>query len=354
MEAGRIGWGVLGAAGVARRRFLPALQEARNGYLVAVGSRSVDRAATVVQAVGQGRAAGSYEEVLEDPAVDAVYIPLPNSLHEPWTRNALAAGKHVLCEKPLALRAAAVEELAHAADAAGRVVMEGFMYRLHPQYEPAVWQPLVEQIGPLRSAHVRMSYPFHRPGDIRENATLGGGALWDIGCYCLDILTWQLGEPLEVHAMGDLRDGLDWTTAAQLRFASGVLASAWWSFAGPLSQRLSLVGERGTLDLDSPFRAYGPAGAWLDSGGGMRRVELPTDNCFRREIEHFGDVVDGLASPAVPLSDSARWLRVAEAVDQQVRGMMPAASRLGGTRDGVEGSRAPADLRERVGQPRDR
>jgi xylose dehydrogenase (NAD/NADP) len=352
MDAGRIGWGVLGAAGVARRRFLPALQEARNGYLVAVGSRSVDRAAVVVQAVGQGRAAGSYEEVLNDPAVDAVYIPLPNSLHEPWTRKALAAGKHVLCEKPLALRAAAVKELAHAADAAGRVVMEGFMYRLHPQYEPVVWQPLVEQIGPLRLAHVRMSYPFDRQGDIRENATLGGGALWDIGCYCLDLLTWQLGEPVEVHAMGDLRDGLDWTTAAELRFASGVLATAWWSFAGPLSQRLSLVGERGTLDLDTPFRAYGPAGAWLDTGGGGLRVELPTDNCFRREIEHFGDVVEGTGSPVVPLTDSARWLRVAEAVDQQVRGMMP-ASRLGGTRDGVEGSRAPAALRERVGQPRD-
>jgi D-xylose 1-dehydrogenase (NADP+, D-xylono-1,5-lactone-forming) len=354
MDAGRIGWGVLGAAGVARRRFLPALQEASNGYLVAVGSRSLDRAAAAVQAVGQGRAAGSYEEVLEDPAVEAVYIPLPNSLHEPWTRKALAAGKHVLCEKPLALRAAAVEELAHAADGAGRVVMEGFMYRLHPQYEPAVWQPLVEQIGRLRSAHVRMSFPFDRPGDIRGNATLGGGALWDIGCYCLDLLTWRLGEPLEVQAIGERRDGLDWTAEAQLRFASGVLTSAWWSFTGPLSQRLSLVGERGTLDLDSPFRAYGPAGAWLDTGGGMRWMELPTDKCFRREIEHFGDVILGSASPTVPLIDSARWLRVAEAVDQQVGGMVPAASNLGGTRDGVEGSRAPAALRERVGQPRDR
>jgi D-xylose 1-dehydrogenase (NADP+, D-xylono-1,5-lactone-forming) len=260
----------------------------------------------------------------------------------------------VLCEKPLALRAAAVGELAHAATVAGRAVMEGFMYRLHPQYEPAVWQPLVAQIAPLRSAHARMSYPFDRPGDIRENATLGGGALWDIGCYCLDLLTWQLGEPLEVQAMRDLRHGVDWTTAAQLRFASGVLASAWWSFAGPLSQRLSLVGERGTLDLDSPFRADGPAGAWLDTGSGVRWIELPTDNCFRREIEHFGDVILGSASPAVPLADSARWLRVAEAVDQQVRDIVPAASRLGGTRDGMEGSRAPADLRERLGQPRDR
>jgi D-xylose 1-dehydrogenase (NADP+, D-xylono-1,5-lactone-forming) len=354
MDAGRIGWGVLSSARVTRRRFLPALQEAGNGYLLVVGSRSLNRAAAVVQAVGQGKAAGSYEEVLEDTAVDAVYIALPNSLHELWTRKALAAGKHVLCEKPLALRAAAVEELADASVAARRVVMEGLMYRLHPQYEPAVWQPLVEQIGPLRSADVRMSYPFDRQGDIRENAALGGGALWDIGCYCLDILAWQLGEPVEVRAMGDLQDGLDWTTSAQLRFASGVLATAWWSFAGPLSQRLSLVGRLGTLELDSPFRAYGPAGAWLDTGGGARWIELATDNCFRREIEHLGDVILGSAAPAVPLADSARWLQVAEAVDQQVRGMVPATINLRGTRDAVESSRAPADLRERVGQPRDR
>jgi D-xylose 1-dehydrogenase (NADP+, D-xylono-1,5-lactone-forming) len=315
MDGGRIGWGVLGAASIARRRFLPALDETRNGYLVALGSRSLDRAA----AVGRGRAVGSYEEVLEDPAVDAVYIPLPNSLHAPWIRKALAAGKHVLCEKPLVLRGAEVDELADAAAAAGRVVMEGFMYRLHPQYEPAIWQPLVERIGPLRSAHVRRSFPFDRPGDYRENATLGGGALWDIGCYCLDLLTRQFGAPLEVHAMGERRGRVDWTTAAQLRFASGVLASAWWSFAGPLSQRLSLVGELGTLDLDAPFRSEGPAGAWLDTGDGMRRIELPPDDCFRREIEHFGDVILGSASPAVPLSDSARWIRVAEVVDRQVR-----------------------------------
>jgi D-xylose 1-dehydrogenase (NADP+, D-xylono-1,5-lactone-forming) len=316
---GRIGWGVLGAAGVARRRFLPALTSSSNGRLVVVGSRSLDRAAAAVAAVGQGRAAASYEAVLEHPDVDAVYVPLPNALHREWVLESLAAGKHVLCEKPLVLSSAEAEELAETAAAAKRVVMEGFMYRFHPQYEPAVWQPLLAEVGPLRFAHVRYSFPFNRPGDIREDTALGFGALWDLGCYCLDLLTWQLGQVVDVQAMGDLRQGLIWAAGAQLRFASGLLGTAWWSFAGPLAQRLTLVGELGTLDLDSPFRAAGPATGRLEVNGQVRTLSLPTDDCFRREIEHFGWVISGATSAAVPLSDSARWISIAETVAQRIR-----------------------------------
>jgi D-xylose 1-dehydrogenase (NADP+, D-xylono-1,5-lactone-forming) len=324
-EEGRIGWGVLGAAGVARRRFLPALTTSSNGRLVVVGSRNLERAAAVVETVGQGRAAASYEAVLEHPDVDAVYVPLPNALHREWVLNSLAAGKHVLCEKPLVLTSAEAEELADAAAAAKRLVMEGFMYRFHPQYEPAVWRPLLAEIGTLRFAHVRYSFQFNRPGDIREDAALGGGALWDLGCYCLDLLTWQLGQVVDVQAKGDLRGGLIWTAAAQLRFGSGLLGTAWWSFAGPLAQRLTLVGERGTLDLDSPFRSAGPASGRLEVNGYVRTLSLPTDDCFRREIEHFGQVISGVATSAVPLSDPARWISVAETVAQQIQATADAA-----------------------------
>jgi D-xylose 1-dehydrogenase (NADP+, D-xylono-1,5-lactone-forming) len=315
----QVGWGVLGAAGVARRRFLPALRAAANARLVVAASRQRERAEALVAAVGQGRAVASYDEVLEEPSVEAVYLPLPNVLHHQWARRSLEAGKHVLCEKPLALSVADVEDLSQAARSAGRLVMEGFMYRLHPQYEPAQWRPLLERIGKLRTTHVRLSFPFNRPGDIRENPTLGGGALWDIGCYCLDLLCWQLGSPGEVHAMGEMRNGCNWTTAVQLRLDSGLLASCWWSFAGPLGQRLTLVGEHGTIELDSPFRATGPAAGRLEVDGHVEVLNLPTDDCFRREIEHFGAVIRGLAKPAVTLGDSARWLAVAEAVDAQVR-----------------------------------
>ena len=214
---GRIGWGVLGAAGVARRRFLPALRAATNAQLVILGSRSLEHAAAAVEAVGQGRPVSSYEAVLEDPEVEAVYLPLPNALHREWALKALDAGKHVLCEKPLVLSSSAVDELAQAAVSADRVVMEAFMYRLHPQYERSTWEPLLRDIGAIRLAQARFSFPFDRPGDIRENAELGGGALWDIGSYCLDVLTWQLGDVVEVQALGDLRGGTIWTAAIELR-----------------------------------------------------------------------------------------------------------------------------------------
>ena len=119
--------------------------------------------------------------------------------------------------------------------------------------------------------------------------------------------------------MGEMRNGCNWTTAVQLRLDSGLLASCWWSFAGPLGQRLTLVGEHGTIELDSPFRATGPAAGRLEVDGHVEVLNLPTDDCFRREIEHFGAVIRGLAKPAVTLGDSTRWLAVAEAVDAQVR-----------------------------------
>ncbi len=137
-DQGRLGWGVLGTADIARRRFLPALRQSDCGYLAVLGSRSLDRAAAVVAKHGSGRAVGSYEAVLADPAVEMVYVPLPGPLHHQWVLKALAAGKHVLCEKALVRSVAEVREIDAAARAAGRVVMEGFMYRFHPQWDPGV------------------------------------------------------------------------------------------------------------------------------------------------------------------------------------------------------------------------
>jgi xylose dehydrogenase (NAD/NADP) len=305
---------VLGTAGISRRRFLPALVKARNAYLAAVGSRSLERAAASVAIAGEGRAVGSYAAVLDDPSVDIVYIPLPNALHREWVLASLAAGKHVLCEKPLVQAEAHVHELAAAAQAAQRVVMEGFMYRFHPQYQPSAWQPLLAEIGELQAAHAWTSLRFDRVDEPAEAAALRGGALWEVGCYCLDVLTWQLGEVAEVSASSDRRDGYELATAAQLRFASGALGTAWWSFTAGWSKRLTLIGERGALELDQPFRPDGPATARLELGRDIRAVRLPTDDCFRREIEHLGDVVNHATTIAVPLSGSARWLRAAEEI----------------------------------------
>lgn len=299
-----IGWGVLGGtARITRRGFLPGLRQARNARLVAVGSRSDSPAAL------------SYDDVLESPAVDAVYVALPNSLHYTWAMKALAAGKHVLCEKPLALSSRDAADIASAANGAGRVVMEAFMYRFHPQYARATWERVLEPVGPLCAAEVHFSEPMNIPGDIREDPDLGGGALWDIGCYCLDLMCWQLGDAISVHSVGVERGGCNWTSATQLRFAGGQLANCWWSFSGPEWQRVTFVGERGTVTLHDPFRPDGRTTMVLEVDGVTMPIIVAGNDCFRAEIEHFGDVVLLGEEPSVSLAGSERWISLAEKVE---------------------------------------
>ncbi len=317
-RAASVGWGVLGTAAIARRRFLPALREAEGSHLAVLGSRSLDRARAAVAAAGEGRAVGGYEEVLADPAVDVIYVALPNALHYQWVLAALAAGKHVLCEKSLVQSAAQVHEVARAAQAAGRVVMEAFMYRFHPQCAPATLDPLLAELGEVVAAHCWTSFPYNPAADRWQDRSLRGGALWEIGCYCLDALAWRFGDVAEVHATASSRAGQD-LTASTLRFAGGVLATAWWSLSTAWAKRFVFVGTKGTLELDRPFRPDGPAGVRLEAHREVRAFEVPGDDCFRREIEHFAAVVRGQAHPAITLADSARWITVAEEVQRQLR-----------------------------------
>jgi len=317
---GTFGWGVLGAAGVARTRFLPALAQAERARLVTVGARRLERAQELVDLVGAGRAAGSYEDVLADPEVDAVYVPLPNGLHREWVLRALEAGKHVLCEKSLVLSTEHVDEIAAAAERAGRTVTEGFMYRFLPVYDPATWTPLLERIGPVRGAQVHFSFLLDRPDDIRWDPALGGGALWDLGCYCLDLLTWQLGDVAAVTAVQDrVPGGVERATAAALRFTSGATATAWWSFAAARTQQLVLVGEHARLELDAPFRAGGTGEARLETTRPDRSTDVerwtpPGNDTFRAEIEHVQAVARGEVETRLPLAQSRRWIAVAEEI----------------------------------------
>lgn len=267
---GTFGWGVLGAASIARRRFLPALASADRARLVAVGARQVERARELVDLAGSGRAAGSYEEVLADPDVDAVYLPLPNRLHWEWVLRALDAGKHVLCEKSLVLRAEHVDEIAAAADRVGRTVTEGFMYRFLSVYDPAAWTPVRERLGELRGAQVHLAFPLRRPDDIRWDAAIGGGALWDLGCYCLDLLTWQLGDVAAVTAVSRARAG------------------------GSGEARIETARPDGSTDVD--------------------RWTPPATDTFRAEIEHVQAVARGEVETRLPLAQSRRWIAVAEEV----------------------------------------
>jgi D-xylose 1-dehydrogenase (NADP+, D-xylono-1,5-lactone-forming) len=245
-----VGWGVLGAARIASGAVLPAIAASSNCRVVAIASRDPDRAKQMADGFDGARAAASYDELLADPEIDAVYIPLVNSDHKPWTLRALEAGKHVLCEKPLAMNAQEAEEMAAAAERSGLHLMEAFMYRFHPRT-----RTFVESI--VNPTHVQATFGFtlNNKSDYRLEAPLGGGALFDVGCYVVSVTRWLVGEPELVLARSRMVGGVDMTTSALFQFAGGETASVLASFESPEEQCLTVVSDEGVQMLDRPFNA---------------------------------------------------------------------------------------------------
>jgi D-xylose 1-dehydrogenase (NADP+, D-xylono-1,5-lactone-forming) len=224
--------------------------------LAAVGSRDASRAEEYARENGITRAHGSYEALLADDDLDAVYISLPNGLHHEWTLKALEAGKHVLCEKPYSRRPNEVEEAWDAADAAGLVLMEAFMYRHHPQAEKARALVADGAIGRLRTIRATFSFRLDDHSNIRMSAELDGGALMDVGCYCVSGSRLLGGEPEHVFAEQVVGPtGVDVDFNGTLRFPNDVIAQFDSSFSLPKRQRLEAVGEKGTLVVEAPWRA---------------------------------------------------------------------------------------------------
>ena len=249
-------WGVLSTADIAVRRLIPAMRDARGNEVVALASRGQDRADAVGSALGIPRTYGRYEDLLDDPEVDAVYVPLPNSLHAEWTIRAAEAGKHVLCEKPMAATVDDCRAMIEACQSAGVRFMEGFMYRFHPQHayvrdliaSGAIGEPTL-----IRSAFcVRMQRP---PEDIRFAVELGGGALFDIGVYAIDAARWLAGGRL-TSAVGQVAygaSGVDASATASLAFDNGVIASASCSFVAAGGMTYEITGPLGKVTAQHAF-----------------------------------------------------------------------------------------------------
>ena len=271
---------------------LPAIASSRNGRLVALASRSEDRAREAVAGYAEATPLGAYEAVLEEPRVDAVYIPLPNSLHAEWAIRALEAGKHVLCEKPIALDAAQAEAMAAAARRNGRHLMEAFMYRFHPATREFV-------AGAAGALHVAASFGFTLAGgsDIRARHSLGGGALLDVGCYTVSAARWILGEPVDVLARSRARGGVDMTMSALLTFEGGATASLWASFESPEVQDLTVVTPRELTRRSEPFTA------WRD----------PHDP-YLLMVESFADSVLRDVPVAIPPEESVANMRALDRI----------------------------------------
>ena len=281
--------GLLSTADI-NEKLVAGARRAESVEVVAIGSRDPSRARTQAGELGVPRALGSYEEVLEDPGVDAVYIALPNSLHVEWSVRALEAGKHVLCEKPMSRHPEEVERAFDAADAAGRVLAEAFMWRHHPQARRL--RELAPEVGDVRLVRATFSFPLPPEENVRWNASLDGGALMDVGCYCVSGARFLLGEPTQVTAQGVGGD-VDARVVGTMAFASGALAHFDCGFDLSFRDELEVVGERGALFLDDPWHSRKAAIDVRAADGTEETVEVEEADPYGCELEDFARACAG-------------------------------------------------------------
>lgn len=310
MEApGPVRWGILGTGRITVR-LVRAIAASEGGELVAVASRDAGRAAAYARAHAIPRAHGSYEALLADPDVDAVYIALPNGLHTPWSVRALDAGKHVLCEKPIAVSLEEMEQLDAAARRSDRVIAEGYMALHHAQTRRALDLVRTGALGEVRLVRGSFSFDIAREDDPRLDPAMAGGCLWDLGGYVVNMARRVAGaEPTEVQAMAVMgRSGVDERFVGQLRFPGGMLAQLDCSFRMPDRESLEIVGTTGVMTLAPAFLMDpdGPsAGIRIRRGGVEERIPIEDHDQYRAEVDDLHAAVAGGRRPLVDL-DAAR------------------------------------------------
>jgi D-xylose 1-dehydrogenase (NADP+, D-xylono-1,5-lactone-forming) len=320
----KIHWGVLGCAGIAERAFIPAVLASRSGRLAGIAARDEGRAKAWAGRFGFLRAFRDYAELIASPDVDAVYNPLPNDLHAEWSIRALRAGKHVLCEKPMALNAPEVRAMIQAAETNGALLMEGFMYKFHPQIATTLDLIRKGRVGEVRSVHSSFTFRFDRDAlNYRWSPAMGGGALYDVGCYTLSAARLVFGaEPVSVFARGrvDPATGVDMTSAAVLEFPGGRFAQCDASFESHFQSRLVVVGSEGTLQLDRAFSAKDfDVEVRLARGDTQETIRVPRANMFTLMVEHFGDAVLGKSPLRYPAADAWHNMRAIDACFESIR-----------------------------------
>ncbi len=322
---GKIRWGVMGVAGIAVKKVIPAMQRALHSEVTAIASRDLAKAQTAAAGLGISKAYGSYEELLADSEIDAIYNPLPNHLHVPWSIKAAEAGKHVLCEKPIGLNVNEARKLIAARDRFGVKIGEAFMIVTHPQWVHVLELVHSGEIGELRAVQVAFSYTNVNPDNIRNMADIGGGGLMDIGCYGIKASRLLFGrEPARVIGLID-RDpsfGTDRLTSALLDFGDGGQATFTCSTQMVPYQVVQVFGTKGRVEIEIPFNAVPGEGMKLRIddgtalGGASARVEVavPCDQ-YTLQADEFSLAIRG-ERPDVPvtLEDAARNMAVIVAI----------------------------------------
>lgn len=315
----KIRWGILGTAKIARQKLIPAINSSSSSEVIAVASRSQEQAQTFADDCNIAKAYGSYQELLEAPDIDAVYIPLPNHLHVLWAIKALEAGKHVLCEKPLGLDYADAEKLARVSQQyPNLVMMEAFMYRFHPQWIKAKKLIQSGSIGKVSSIEASFSYFNREPNNVRNQAEIGGGGLMDVGCYCISACRYLYdSEPQRVVGLLDYDEefGIDKHAHGMLNFAAGQ-ATIFCSTQSEPSQRVYIIGTSGALLLDSPFYQTGDGSAQLRVYHDLGETFFNFPDCdqYSIQVDSFAKAVRHNLSAPTPISDALANMKVIDAM----------------------------------------
>jgi len=319
-----VSWGVLGVANIATQKVIPAMLHSELSRVDAIASRSSDKAHTAARRFGVPRSYDSYEALIADPSIEAIYIPLPNHLHLEWTIAAARAGKHVLCEKPLALTSADAQRMIDACREAGVKLMEAFMYRLHPLWQAAVDAVSSGRVGQLRAVQTVFSYFNDDPANIRNIAEMGGGALYDVGCYAVNLsrMLFQ-SEPTAVHAATrrDAVSGTDVMTSALLEFEHGH-STFICSTQLESSQRVEILGTSGRLVIEIPFNIPPDRPTRLDqiAGGSppvaphVETVHIPTADPYTVQADAFSRAIRLDHDVPIPPADAVANLAVIERI----------------------------------------
>ena len=315
----KVRWGVLSTSDIATDKVIPAMQQGTYCEVTTIASRTLEKAQTAATKLGIPKAYGSYEELLADPDIDAIYNPLPNHLHVLWSIKALQAGKHVLCEKPIALTSAKAQELVDAAKQYPHLkVMEGFMYRFHPQWQRARQLVIEGKIGELRTIHSFFSYYIDDPNNIRNIADFGGGGMLDIGCYMISLARFIFGtEPKRVFGIVEYDPQFNTD-----RLASGILdfgrGTSTFTIGTQLSsyQRVNIFGTKGRVEIEIPFNAPSDrlCKIWHRHGTETEEILLDVCNQYGIQGDLFSQAVLNNTDVPTPIEDAVANLKVSEAI----------------------------------------
>ncbi|OIQ11009.1 Gfo/Idh/MocA family protein [Neomoorella thermoacetica] len=327
----KIRFGILGAARIAHKKLLPAIRAAANADVLGLASRDQERAREIAEVHGIPRIYPSYEALLDDPEIDAIYIPLPNSLHREWTIRAAEKGKHILCEKPAALNAQECEEMIAFCREHSVLFMEAFMYRFHPQHIRVREIISSGRIGEPLLIRAHFSFSLNEPSeDIRLVPELGGGALYDVGCYCINISRWYFSaEPFRVYVTAKLNE-VDIASVGILEFPDGKMAIFDCALDRCWRQGCEVVGTRGKIEIPLPFNPEKePTSLFISMDGQIMEEKIDGCDQYQLQVESFAQAIlkiarfGGSQASPYPASDTLQNMRVIDACYRSMRTGVP-------------------------------